>query len=42
MTKMQVQSKDKLFMLAINRGIDKRSQLFAELELKNGSFQLIW
>jgi len=42
MTKMQVQSKDKLFMLAINKGITSRTRLFAELELKNGSFQRIY
>lgn len=42
MTKMQVQSKDKAFMLAINRGITTRTRLFAELELRNGSFQNIF
>jgi len=42
MMEMQVQSKDKLFMLAINRGITSRTRLFAELELKNGSFQRIY
>ncbi|GAI62785.1 unnamed protein product, partial [marine sediment metagenome] len=42
MTEMQVQSKDKLFMLAINRGITTRTRLFAELELRNGSFQRIF
>ena len=42
MMKMQVQSKDKVFMLAINRGVNTRSALFAQLDLKNGSFQRIY
>lgn len=39
---MQVQSKDKAFMLAINRGITTRTRMIAGLELKNGSFRRIF
>ncbi len=42
MTKMEVQSRDKAFMLAINRGITNRTRLYAGLELTKGSFQRIY